>query len=129
MRLLSEFSFLISASFLSDIFFRVILLWSLWVIVIPFSIVRSSIVYRQWFRRHEKRRKGAVMYHKHAGLCLEPQYFPDAVHHSHFPSIILRPGEAFRQLTVHRFYSCISFSTLYLRSILLRSSPFLTSFL
>jgi aldose 1-epimerase len=42
-------------------------------------------------------------YLKHGALCLETQHFPDAVHHAHFPSIILRPGEEYRQLTVYWF--------------------------
>lgn len=39
----------------------------------------------------------------HGGLCLEPQRFPDAVHHPHFPSAVLRPGEVYRQRTEYRF--------------------------
>lgn len=45
-------------------------------------------------------------YGKHAGFCLEAQHFPDAVHHQAFPSIILNPGESYRQLTVYRF-ACV----------------------
>ncbi len=37
-------------------------------------------------------------------MCLETQFLPDAVHHHEFPSIVLRPGEVFRQATEHRFY-------------------------
>lgn len=37
------------------------------------------------------------------GCCLEPQRYPDAVHHPHFPSVVLRPGETYRQLTEYRF--------------------------
>ena len=33
------------------------------------------------------------------GVALEPQLWPDAPHHAHFPSILLRPGETFRQLS------------------------------
>lgn len=36
-------------------------------------------------------------YGPRAGLAIEPQRFPDAPHHSHFPSVILRPGETSRQ--------------------------------
>jgi aldose 1-epimerase len=36
-------------------------------------------------------------------LCLETQYFPDAVNHPHFPSTILRPGQEFRSATEFRF--------------------------
>jgi aldose 1-epimerase len=47
--------------------------------------------------------KGGKLYRKHYGLCLEAQHFPDSVNHPNFPSIILRPGETYRQTTVHRF--------------------------
>ncbi len=43
------------------------------------------------------------VYHKHYGFCLETQHFPDSPHHSHFPSAILRPGETYASLTVHKF--------------------------
>lgn len=33
------------------------------------------------------------------GVALEPQLWPDAPHHAHFPSILLRPGETFRQVS------------------------------
>lgn len=36
---------------------------------------------------------------RHAGVCLEPQRFPDAVHHPNFPAVVLRPGETYRQRT------------------------------
>lgn len=36
-------------------------------------------------------------YGPRAGLALEPQRFPDAPNRSHFPSIVLRPGETSRQ--------------------------------
>ena len=38
----------------------------------------------------------------HAALCLETQHFPDSVHHPHFPSTILRPGDTFRSTTVFK---------------------------
>ena len=44
-----------------------------------------------------------VVYRQHHGLCLETQHFPDSVNHPSFPSIILRPGEIYRQTTVHKF--------------------------
>jgi aldose 1-epimerase len=47
--------------------------------------------------------KNGVAYMKYAGLCLEPQHFPDAPNHPNFPSTVLRPGEEFRQSTVLRF--------------------------
>jgi aldose 1-epimerase len=47
--------------------------------------------------------KGGVSYGPHTGLCLETQHFPDSINHSNFPSIILRPGQSYRQTTVHKF--------------------------
>ena len=47
--------------------------------------------------------KNGFAYLKYAGLCLEPQHFPDAPNHSNFPSTVLRAGEEYRQSTVLRF--------------------------
>lgn len=47
--------------------------------------------------------RNGVVYVKYAGLCLEPQHFPDAPNHSSFPSTVLRPGEDYKQTTVFRF--------------------------
>jgi aldose 1-epimerase len=47
--------------------------------------------------------KNGVAYVKYAGLCLEPQHFPDAPNHPKFPSTVLRSGEEYRQSTVFRF--------------------------
>jgi aldose 1-epimerase len=49
------------------------------------------------------RGKGDVAYAQRAGFCLEPGHLPDAVHHPNFPSVILRPAEAYRQTSVYRF--------------------------
>jgi len=49
--------------------------------------------------------KGGMVYHKYAGLCLEPQHFPDAPNHVNFPSTVLRSGEVYRHTSVYRF-SC-----------------------
>jgi len=38
-----------------------------------------------------------------AGVCLETEAFPDAPNHPHFPSAILRPGEAYLHRMEHRF--------------------------
>ena len=39
-------------------------------------------------------------YRQGDGLALEPQRFPDALRHPHFPSVVLRPGEVYRQRSV-----------------------------
>ena len=43
------------------------------------------------------------MYRQGDGLALETQHFPDSPNHPNFPSTVLRPGETYRQVTVHRF--------------------------
>ena len=40
---------------------------------------------------------------KHGAVCLETQHFPDSLHHPEFPSIILRPKESFKNMTVFSF--------------------------
>ncbi|SFR00944.1 aldose epimerase family protein [Poseidonocella sedimentorum] len=37
----------------------------------------------------------------HAGIALEPQFWPDAPNQPAFPSILLHPGESYRQETVY----------------------------
>ena len=46
---------------------------------------------------------GGRRYGRNAGLALEPQRFPDAPNHAHFPSAIVRPGEVSRQISELRF--------------------------
>jgi aldose 1-epimerase len=36
------------------------------------------------------------------GIALEPQFWPDAPHHPHFPQITLYPNQTFRQITQYR---------------------------
>ena len=40
---------------------------------------------------------------KTTGIAIEPQHWPDAIHHDNFPSIVLRPGETYRQTSTYRF--------------------------
>ena len=46
---------------------------------------------------------GGVYHTQHGGFCLETQHFPDSVNQPEFPSVILRPGQTYRQTTVHKF--------------------------
>ena len=46
--------------------------------------------------------RGGVRYGKHAGLCLEPQKYPDSPNQPAFPSCILRPGERYEHTIVFR---------------------------
>ena len=50
--------------------------------------------------------KGDTVYNKHAGFCLEPQHFPDAINKEGTPgwqSVILRPGDLYRHSILFRF--------------------------
>jgi len=40
---------------------------------------------------------------KHGAFCLETQHFPDSPNHRDYPTTTLRPGETYRQTTVHKF--------------------------
>jgi aldose 1-epimerase len=44
--------------------------------------------------------KDGKKYEKRSAVCLETQHFPDSANHKDFPSIILRPGETYRQACV-----------------------------
>lgn len=46
---------------------------------------------------------GGTRYEMRSGFCLETQNFPDAPNQPDFPSAVLRPGETYRQTTIHRF--------------------------
>jgi len=47
--------------------------------------------------------KNGVVYHKHWGLCLETQHFPDSPNQPSFPDTILYPGEEYNHTAVYRF--------------------------
>ena len=46
---------------------------------------------------------GGVHYGRFAGICLETQCYPDAIHHPYFPSIVLRPEDRYDTETIYRF--------------------------
>ncbi|MEP5762105.1 MAG: aldose epimerase family protein [Litoreibacter sp.] len=46
---------------------------------------------------------GGRKYGVNGGIALEPQNWPDAINHSHFPDVVLRPGETYRQHTQFAF--------------------------
>lgn len=61
----------------------------------------------QFYGGHKVARDVACLegrrYAAFAGVCLEPQIWPDAPNHPHFPQAVLRPGETYRQTTEYRF--------------------------
>jgi len=44
-----------------------------------------------------------AVYEKRHGFCLEAQHYPDSINQPAFPSTLLKPGETYRQTTVHKF--------------------------
>lgn len=46
---------------------------------------------------------GGVPYGPYHGFCLETQHFPDSPNRPSFPSTVLRPGETYHQVTIHKF--------------------------
>ena len=59
----------------------------------------------RWMEVHSDAPGCQVFAGRPAGIAIEPQYWPDAPHNPAFPSIVLRPGETFRQVTRFRFGS------------------------
>ena len=47
--------------------------------------------------------KGARVYERRFGFCLETQHYPDSPNRPEFPSAILRPGETYESRTVFKF--------------------------
>ena len=54
------------------------------------------------FLRSEAGKDGAVYLHRN-GICFETQYYPDAVNHSNFPSVICPAGKTWESVTEYRF--------------------------
>ena len=49
--------------------------------------------------------KGGACYGPRSAFCLETQNWPDAIHHTHFPSPVLRKEDVYRHRTVYRITS------------------------
>jgi aldose 1-epimerase len=47
--------------------------------------------------------KEGMLYQKRGGLCLETQYFPDAIHQPNFESPVLKAGEEYNTTTIYKF--------------------------
>jgi aldose 1-epimerase len=46
--------------------------------------------------------RGGIAYAPHAGLCLEAGGFPNQVNMAEQEQVIVRPGDAYRQVTAYR---------------------------
>jgi aldose 1-epimerase len=47
--------------------------------------------------------KNGIAYQRRTGLCLEAQAFPDTPNQPQFGSVLLRPGQTYRQTTIYQF--------------------------
>jgi aldose 1-epimerase len=47
--------------------------------------------------------KGGKKYEFRHGFCMEPQHFPDSPNQREFPSVVLRPGQTYRNTILYRF--------------------------
>lgn len=47
--------------------------------------------------------KNSVIYKRRHGFCMEPQHFPDSPNKPDFPSIVLRPGQIYRNTIIYKF--------------------------
>jgi len=63
----------------------------------------AIVLYTGNYLNGDLKGKRGCAYGKHAGVCLETGRPPDAVHHPHFPSTILRPGVDYRHTCIYRF--------------------------
>lgn len=47
--------------------------------------------------------KAGVSYNKQSAICLESQYFPDAINKPHWPSVVWSPARAYHHLCIYKF--------------------------
>jgi aldose 1-epimerase len=47
--------------------------------------------------------KGGRVYQFRSGFCMEPQHFPDSPNKPQFPSVVLKPGQIYRNTIIYKF--------------------------
>jgi aldose 1-epimerase len=47
--------------------------------------------------------KGGWVYQYRNGFCLEPQHFPDSPNQPDFPSVVLKPGQVYKNTIIYKF--------------------------
>ncbi|HEX4644836.1 MAG TPA: aldose epimerase family protein [Verrucomicrobiae bacterium] len=47
--------------------------------------------------------KGGWVYQFRNGFCMEPQHYPDSPNQPNFPSVVLKPGQVYRNTIIYRF--------------------------
>jgi aldose 1-epimerase len=48
------------------------------------------------------RGKGGWVYQFRDGFCMEPQHYPDSPNRTNFPSVVLKPGQTYKNTIVYR---------------------------
>lgn len=59
-------------------------------------------VYTDNFGHGQTGQHGAT-FPRRSAICLEAQHFPDSPNRPYFPSVVLRPGEQYKQTTIYKF--------------------------
>lgn len=49
--------------------------------------------------------KNGIKYNYRTAFCLEAQHYPDSPNQPSFPSVVLKPGEEYKQTTIYKFSS------------------------
>ncbi len=47
--------------------------------------------------------KGGWVYQHRNGFCMEPQHYPDSPNQPSFPSVVLKPGQTYRNTIIYKF--------------------------
>jgi len=47
-------------------------------------------------------KSGGVYQYRNA-FCMEPQHFPDSPNHPNFPSVVLKPGQTYKNTIIYKF--------------------------
>jgi aldose 1-epimerase len=47
--------------------------------------------------------KGGWVYQFRNGFCMEPQHYPDSPNQPNFPSVVLKPGQVYKNTIIYRF--------------------------
>lgn len=70
-----------------------------------YTTQRGVQFYSGNFLDGEVKGKSGGIYKKRSGFCLETQGFPNATSFEHFPPIVLKKGEAYKHITMFKFFS------------------------
>jgi aldose 1-epimerase len=47
--------------------------------------------------------KGGRAHNQQDAFCMEPQHFPDSPNHPNFPSVVLKPGQEYKNIIIYKF--------------------------